>query len=170
MTDFIITPGAHDARAEDLLDAAFGTARRLNTSYRLREGARPAGGLSFTAHDEGSGALAGVISFWPLRITGDGRKALLLGPLAVHPDFQGKGLGGKLLAHGLAAAREKGHRLVILVGDAPYYARHGFSPVPEGRLLMPGPFDPARLLYAELTPDAFKGAKGLILPEHRWRG
>ncbi len=170
MTDFTITPGAHDAQAEALLDAAFGPQRRLKSSYRLREGARPAPGLSFLAHDKTGGRLAGLVSFWPLRITGDGRPALLLGPLAVHPDFQRKGLGGKLMDHGLKAARDNGHELVILVGDEPYYASHGFHKVPEGRLLMPGPFDPARLLYAELKPGAFQGASGLILPEHRWRG
>jgi len=168
MTDFIIEQAAPPAEAEALLDAAFGPQRRLKSSYRLREGARPVPGLSFTARQAESGHLAGVLSFWPLRLSGDGRPALLLGPLAVHPDFQGRGLGSRLMKAGLKAAAEKGARLVFLVGDAPYYARFGFAPVPPGQVLMPGPFDPARLLHLELADGAFDGASGLLLPEHRW--
>ena len=169
MSDFILTRAASRDGAEALLDAAFGPQRRLKASYRLREGARAVENLSFCAHEAQGGRLAGVISFWPLRISGDGRAALLLGPLAVHPDFQNAGLGGRLMQRGLDAARGQGHALVFLVGDAPYYNRFGFRAVPEGRILLPGPFDPARLLYAELAPDAFKGARGLLLPQHRWR-
>ncbi len=170
MSDFLITDPAPEAEAAALLDAAFGPQRRLKASYRLREGARPVPGLGFSLRDAQTGRLAGVISFWPLRTGGDGRAALLLGPLAVHPDFQGAGLGGRLMRRGLEAARAQGHALVFLVGDEPYYGRFGFRVVPEGRILLPGPFDPARLLYAELAPGAFSGARGLLLPEHRWRG
>ena len=60
------------------------------------------------------------------------------------------------------AARAGGHRLVILVGDEPYYNRVGFKRVPHGRLTMPGPVDPARLLYCELVEGAFEGLKGAI--------
>ncbi len=170
MTDFIIERAVPGGEADSLLDTAFGPERRLKASYRLREGARIADGLSFTAREAETGRLAGVISFWPLRVGGDGRRALLLGPLAVHPDFQGNGLGGRLLSEGVEAARKKGHRLIFLVGDAPYYGRFGFRRVPAGRILMPGPYDPDRLLYLELEPGAFEGARGLLLPEHRWKG
>ncbi len=169
MTDFIIEQALPGGEADALLDAAFGLERRLKASYRLREGAQVADGLSFVAWEARTGRLAGVISFWPLRVSGDGRRALLLGPLAVHPDFQRNGLGARLLKHGVDAARGKGHGLVFLVGDAPYYERFGFRQVPEGQVVMPGPFDPRRLLYLELVPGAFDGATGLLLPEHRWQ-
>ena len=86
----------------------------------------------------------------------------MLGPLAVEPRLRGKGCGIKLMEKGLADAKKLGYRLVILVGDAPYYARVGFGPVPYGRLTMPGPVDPARLLYRELDIGAFARAKGPI--------
>ncbi len=146
-----------------LLDAAFGLDRRTRTSYRLREGAQPLPGLSFHAR-AADGRLAGVISFWPLCTHPGGAEALLLGPLAVHPDFQNAGLGGQLMRTGLQAARNTGHALVLLIGDAPYYTRHGFAPVPAGQLLLPGPFDPRRLLFLELQPGALRQAHGLLLP------
>ena len=151
-----------------LLDATFGLSRRTQASYRLREGAEPVAGLSFHAIEKRSGRLAGVISFWPLRTWPGGRQALLLGPLAVHPDFQNDGLGSLLMRTGLRAAEEAGHGLVLLVGDAPYYGRHGFAPVPAGQLQLPGPFEPQRLLYRELVPGALQGVDGLLLPEWRY--
>ena len=87
---------------------------------------------------------------------------------SVKPDLQGHGIGRALMLTGLGEARAKGHRLVILVGDEPYYARVGFRKVPDGQLLLPGPVDPARLLYLELEQGALSEAYGLVLPPHRF--
>ncbi len=86
----------------------------------------------------------------------------MLGPLAVEPQLRGKGCGIKLMQRGLADAKALGYRLVILVGDEPYYVKVGFGPVPPGRLTMPGPVDPRRLLYRELDLGAFGHAHGAI--------
>lgn len=152
---------------EQLLDVAFGIDRRVKTSYRLREGSNPAGGLSLVVRDAEVG-LAGSISFWPLAIGGAGTPALLLGPLVVHPQRQNLGVGLTLMQDGLARAKARGHRFVILVGDAPYYARVGFQKLPDGQLLMPGPVDPKRFLYVELVPGTLAEMHGLVLPPHRF--
>jgi predicted N-acetyltransferase YhbS len=168
-TSFILDAATHaDASGiEDLLDLAFGLDRQTKTSYRLREGNEPVPGLSFVARDPELG-LAGTISFWPVRIGKSGAEALLLGPLAVHTERQNIGLGRALMRKGLGKATALGHRLVILVGDEPYYARVGFSRVPEGRIIMPGPVDPNRLLYLELVPGALARVSGLVLPPYRY--
>ncbi len=163
----IISAPAPKREAEALLDAAFGLDRRTRASYRLREGSAPVPGLSFHAIDNTSGRLAGLVSFWPLRIHPAGQPALLLGPLAVHPDFQNGGLGAELMRTGLQAARAAGHALAFLVGDEPYYGRYGFTRTPE-RIILPGPYDPARLLHLELAPGALGDAAGLLLPEWRY--
>ncbi len=152
---------------EQLLDIAFGIDRRIKTSYRLREGSSPADGLSLVVRDAAVG-LAGSISFWPLAIGKAGTPALLLGPLVVHPERQGIGVGLALMQEGLARAKAMGHGLVILVGDAPYYARVGFQESPEGQLILPGPVDPRRFLYVELVPGGLAAAHGLVLPPHRF--
>jgi predicted N-acetyltransferase YhbS len=151
-----------------LLDLTFGLSRRIKTSYRLREGSAPAPGLSLVVADEQLG-LAGCISFWPLAIGLAATPALLLGPLAVHPERQGLGIGLALMREGLRRAKTMGHRLVILVGDAPYYAKVGFHKLPPDLLVMPGPNNPERFLYLELVPGALKGVSGLVLPPHRCR-
>lgn len=168
MTSFVIEPQklGDAAFIEAMLDASFGIGRRVKTSYRLREREEAAEGLSFVTRDA-AGVLVGAISFWHLRIGRDRVPALLLGPLAVHPDHQGQGIGLALMKHGLDAARAMGHGLVILVGDAPYYARVGFEPVPQGQMMMPGPVDLRRLLALELKPGQLAAAHGLILPPHR---
>ena len=152
---------------EQLLDIAFGIERRVKTSYRLREGSTPADGLSLVVRDAEVG-VAGSISFWPLAIGSTGTPALLLGPLVVHPLRQNLGVGLSLMQEGLARAKANGHKFVILVGDAPYYARAGFEKLPEGQLLMPGPVDPQRFLYVELVQGVLAGMHGLVLPPHRF--
>jgi predicted N-acetyltransferase YhbS len=151
---------------EDLLDLSFGLSRHTKTSYRLREGNQAVKGLSFVVRDEAI-RLSGAISFWPLKVGETGTDALLLGPLAVHPARQNVGIGLALMRHGLARAGGDGHRLILLVGDEPYYARAGFRRVPDRRLMLPGPVDPARFLHLELDEGALESAKGLVLPPHR---
>ncbi|MGK2740431.1 GNAT family N-acetyltransferase [Tepidicaulis sp. LMO-SS28] len=152
----------HAAEIEELLDEAFGPGRYAKTAQRLREGNAPAPGLSYVAFSgEGEARrMVGALSFWPILI--GGAPALMLGPLAVKPELRGKGCGIQLMERGLADAKRLGHRIVILVGDAPYYARVGFGPVPPGRVLMPGPVDLARLLYRELDIGAFSNVSGAV--------
>lgn len=143
---------------ERLDERAFGPGRYARTAYRLREGASPAFSLSRVAHV--GTLLVGANIMTEIRC--GGQPALLLGPLTVDPQFRRRGVGEALARRSLEAAREAGHRLVILVGDEPYYRRLGFKRVPMGRLSMPGPVDPARLLYCELAEGAFEQAKGAI--------
>jgi predicted N-acetyltransferase YhbS len=153
---------AADAEAiERLHERTFGPGRYAKTAYRLREGGPHSLALSFTARI--GTLLVGSVRLTPVRI-GE-TPALLLGPLTVEPPFRERGIGQALIARALADARAQGHRLVVLVGDEPYYGRAGFKRVAKDRAIMPGPVDPERLLVAELVPGAFEGVSGLIRPE-----
>lgn len=143
-----------------LLDKAFGKARLRKTSERLREGRLPAEGLAFIAHDE-KGRFLGTIRLWDV-IAGSAGHVLLLGPLAVDCRHHGKGIGAALMQRALNEARVKGHAAVILVGDAPYYERFGFTAAAVADLHLPGPVDRSRFLGLELIPGALDGAEGLI--------
>jgi len=151
----------------DLLDRAFGPGRHAKASYRLREGVAPLDELSFVVMRHEDQAIVGSIRYWPVVIgpnaEGALTKALLLGPLAVSPDVQGKGAGLALMTESLKAAADLGHELVLLVGDLPYYARVGFAKVPRGQVIMPQPFDPDRLLWLALVPGAEDGVAGAML-------
>ena len=70
-----------------------------------------------------------------------------------------------LIMRALEEARGKGHRLVLLVGDEPYYGKCGFKPIPKKQVEMPGPVDPARLLICELVGGAFDGVAGPVKPD-----
>jgi predicted N-acetyltransferase YhbS len=163
MTDLTILPeAADDALAiERLHERTFGPGRYAKTAYRLREGASHSLDLSFTARV--GTLLVGSIGLTPVRI--GPTPALLLGPLTVEPPFRDRGVGQALMERAMAEARTRGHRLVVLVGDAPYYARVGFQPAREGAIAMPGPVDPARLLVAELVPGAAEGVTGEVAPD-----
>jgi predicted N-acetyltransferase YhbS len=146
---------------ERLHERTFGPGRFAKTAYRLREQAAPRIDLSYTAR--AGTLLVGSVRLSPIRI-GEA-KALLLGPLTVEPAFRERGVGQALIERALKDAGAKGHRLVFLVGDEPYYGKCGFKPVPAGRATMPGPVDPARLLVAELSAGAFDGVSGAIKPD-----
>jgi predicted N-acetyltransferase YhbS len=165
MTDIALTilPETQgDALAiERLHERTFGPGRYAKTAYRLREQVPHSPDLSFTARI--GTLMVGSVRLSPIRI-GE-TKALLLGPLTVEPPFRERGVGQALIVRALEEARAKGHRLVILVGDEPYYGKCGFARIPPGRVIMPGPVDPERLLVAELSDGAFAGVSGPIRPE-----
>lgn len=142
--------------------AVFGPGRFTRTAYRVREGA-PALSPYCRAAVLDSRMIAAV-RFTKITIGGSAQ-ALLLGPLAVDPEFAGKGHGRQLIAEAMDKAKSDGMRLVVLVGDEPYYARFGFHPIPPGQVQLPGPVDPMRLLAAELTPGALASYRGIVVAE-----
>jgi len=148
------------AMREALLDASFGENRHGRTCQRLRDGRAPAAGLALSAVRERT--LVGTVRLW--HVSAGGRPALVLGPLAVDPACRELGIGAALMQQALAAARARGHAAVILLGDAPYYARFGFSADKTGELSLPGPFERDRLLALEFTTGALDGAAGMIVP------
>ncbi|WP_400770045.1 GNAT family N-acetyltransferase [Methylosinus sporium] len=147
------------AAREALLDAAFGPARFLKTCERLREGRKPARGLALVCKDEDR--LVATMRMWAI-FAGPGRPALLLGPLAVARDYRSLGLGAAMIEAGLSRAAVRNHRAVLLVGDAPYYARFGFETRFTDGLTMPGPVERERFLGLELTKGALTGASGRV--------
>jgi len=158
-----IQPEAPDdaVAIERLHERTFGPGRYAKTAYRLREQVEHLRELSFTARI--GTLLIGSVWLSPIRI-GEA-KALLLGPVTVEPAFRDRGVGQALIDRALKEAKDKGHRLVVLVGDETYYEKCGFKRIPRGRAIMPGPVDPARLLLAELVEGAFDGVSGPIRPD-----
>ena len=152
------------AAREALLDVAYGPVRFTKPSQRLRDGRDPA--LSFVAAEHGR--VVGTVRLWPV-VAGNGCPALLLGPLAVDPDSRRRGIGAALMRRAIRAAQAAGHAAVLLVGDASYYGRFGFTAAKTSALAMPGPFESARLLGIELAAGALDGARGVIRPAPRRR-
>jgi predicted N-acetyltransferase YhbS len=146
---------------ERLHERTFGPGRFARSAFRIREGKGHVLALSFTARI--GTLLVGSVRLTPICI-GD-TPALLLGPLTVEPPFRSHGIGGALVKRAVKDAKAKGHKLVVLVGDEPIYAKSGFKKIPKSQVKMPGPVDPARLLVAELVPSAFDGISGMIRPD-----
>ncbi|MGP9810654.1 GNAT family N-acetyltransferase [Rhodopseudomonas sp. NSM] len=165
MTDLSLTilpETPNDAQpVERLHERTFGPGRFVLSAYRLREHVDHINALSFTARI--GTLLVGSVRQLPILI-GD-TPALLLGPLTVEPPFRARGVGRALLDRALADAKEQGHKLILLVGDEPYYSRVGFKRIPKGRVTMPGPVDANRLLVIELADGAFDGVGGPIRPD-----
>ena len=146
------------AAIERLHERAFGPGRFARTASRLREGRPHEPTLSFASHV--GTFLVGSVRVTP--ILAGGGPALMLGPLTVDPAFEGRGIGAALMNAAIDAARGQGHELILLVGDAPYYARFGFKVLPPGQLVLPGPADPARFLALELVEGVLKQRSGPV--------
>src|SRR5690606_14220669 len=166
LTDIVLTilpEQPEDAPAiEKLCERTFGPGRFARSAYRLREGVSHKAALSFTARI--GTLLVGSVRLTPIRI--GATPALLLGPLTVEPPFRSHGIGMALIEASLGAARQAGEKIILLVGDEPYYGRLGFRKVPRGQVKLPGPVDPARILVVELAPAAFEGVAGMVRPDY----
>lgn len=153
---------AADAAArEALLDRAMGPGRTRKSSEKLRRGRLPADGLALVARDEDD-VLVGTVRLWDVRLGEGGQAALLLGPLAVDPSLKSAGMGSALMRAAVGEARRLGHRAILLVGDAAYYERFGFSAQKTATLSMPGPYERERFLALELVEGALDGVRGVL--------
>jgi predicted N-acetyltransferase YhbS len=143
---------------EKLLDLAFEPARHSRPSYRLREGVPKCEPLCFVAENEER--LLGVVRFWPILVGGE--PAILLGPIAVHPDHEGHGIGSALVRKGLTAAEAAGYRIVVAIGFIAFLGRFGFRHARPLGLRFPVRVDDTRFLAHEIVPDALDGNAGQI--------
>lgn len=143
---------------EALHEHAFGPGRFARTAFRLREGVAADAALSLVAMV--GDRLGGSVKLTPILI--GTAPSLLLGPLAVDPDYGSRGLGRALVRAVVEKARDFGHRTILLVGDAPYYGPLGFHHVKPDVVIMPGPVDPARVLLCELVEGAAVETRGVV--------
>jgi len=148
----------HAAAVEALVDRAFGPGRFAKSSERLREGNRKLDDCSFVALR--GDAVIGSVRLWPVTI--GGKPVAFLGPLAVDATQRSAGLGQALVETACAAAAKAGWKAVLLVGDAPYFARIGFSAAPAAKVVMPGPADQRRVLLKALVPGGDEGFEGRV--------
>jgi len=140
---------------EALYDLCFAPGREALSSYRLREGVPPVPELCLVSRDEAE-VLGGAIRCWPVKV--GGAQAILLGPVAVHPTRQGEGLGALLMYRVIEIARGLGLPRILLVGDASYYGRFGFTRL-DG-VTMPPPTNPDRVLGLALAEGGWRGISG----------
>lgn len=143
---------------EALYDLCFAPGRNALSSYRLRDGVEPIAQMCVVARDN-EGILAGAVRNWPVKVGTE--LAVLLGPIAVHPTRQGEGIAGQLIHRCIGEARALGWERLLLVGDAPYYLRYGFTPLLG--VQMPPPTNPERVLGLALTPGAWDGLGGVVM-------
>ncbi len=89
--------------------------------------------------------------------------ALALGPMAVHPQFQNKGVGTKLVVKGFEDCRRLGHSIVVVIGHPGYYPKFGFLPARDRGLEVSFSVPDEAFMVLELIPGALKAAQGVII-------
>lgn len=140
-----------------LLDDAFGPDRHSRTAYLLRKGMIAIDHLSFAILDDQ--VLVGSIQCWPIRVAD--APLILVGPVAVATNRQNKGIG-KLLMQLMLTAATRNDAPMVMIGDPEFYGRFGFSAEGTAGWILPGPWEPRRLLLRnmvqiELPPQGMLG-------------
>ncbi|MBV1688047.1 N-acetyltransferase [Novosphingobium sp. G106] len=168
MANIIPLPEVDSALIEQLLDRAFEPERHKRTAYKVREGTDWLPGLSFAALDEND-LLAGTIQCWPVALTDpSGRRhpLVMVGPVAVLPEHQGRGFGKALMVASLGALSPEAPLPQVMIGDPEYYGRFwGFTNEHSTGWDLPGPFEQRRLLVRCDNP-AVLPKQGMLGP---WR-
>ncbi len=153
------------AAVERLLDAAFGIERKSRTAYAVRTGTESIPELSFGLIEDEE--LLGSLQCWPIRIRpkkGEEMPLVMVGPVAVHPDYQRQGFGHLLMQQMLTTALEIGNPPMLMIGDVEYYGRFGFSADNTGGWELPGPVERSRLLLRNPAEYPLP-AQGMIGPD-----
>lgn len=146
----------------ELHSKIFGPGRFARSAYRVREGSKSKNDVTPFCRVACLGEkIIASITFTDILI-GQTEGALLLGPVAVDPDYRGRGIGSDLIRQGLNAARSAGRELVLLVGDEPYYSRFGFRNIEADLIKLPGPVDKKRLLVLSLKEETLSKFTGLV--------
>ncbi len=138
--------------------AAFGRADEAD----LVDSLRAEGAVLASVAAEWEGHVVGHVLFSRMFIetAGGAIAAAALAPVAVLPEFQGRGIGGRLIAGGLEMLRGPGERIVIVLGHPEYYGRFGFSS--EKAASLESPFPPEAFLAMELSAGALDGVRGQV--------
>lgn len=87
--------------------------------------------------------------------------AVALAPVAVLPEQQRRGIGGRLIRYGLGLLRDRGEKIVIVVGHPDYYPRFGFSG--EKARSLESPFPAEAFMALEMSPGALDGVRGRVV-------
>jgi putative acetyltransferase len=108
--------------------------------------------------------IIGHILFCPITIVSDTEEipALALAPLAVHQDFQCRGIGAALIEEGIGECQRLGHRIVIVVGHPGYYPRFGFTPAHKSGIFAPFPCPEEAFMALPLEHGALDGIGGMV--------
>ncbi|MDY8109191.1 N-acetyltransferase [Fulvimarina sp. 2208YS6-2-32] len=148
MSDVVYRPEAprDGAAIEAIAREAFGPGRYARAAERVRELHAACATLCFVA--ELGGEIVGSVRLSALRNRDE--RAVMLGPLAVRPHLKGRGIGKALLRLAADAARKQAFAAIYLVGDSPYYGLLGYRVAAPGRISLPRPVDPSRVLVLEL--------------------
>lgn len=154
---------AEEERDWAAVDTVNGSAFEASTEARLvallRERAQPV--LSLIAEDDG--AIVGHIIFSPVLLSGHAHlKILGLGPMAVLPRHQRKGIGSALVRADLEQGKQLGFGAVVLVGHPQYYPRFGFQPAARFNIACEFDVPEEAFMILELQPGFLAGAQGTI--------
>ncbi|MNU60176.1 acetyltransferase [compost metagenome] len=119
--------------------------------------------LSLVAEIDGE--IAGYVLLTKLKIIADDLKetaSLAMAPVAVLPEYQGKGIGGQLILAAHEKAKELGFHSIILLGHQDYYPRFGYEMAKRYGIKLPFDVPDENCMAIELSEGALQNARGTV--------
>jgi putative acetyltransferase len=152
-------PG-EEAAIASLNDAAFRQPDESRIVNAIRRARHPT--ISLVAAD--GDWIVGHILFTPVDLEPKGTPIVVfgLGPMAVLPAMQRRGIGSRLVEEGLRECSQSGCDAVVVVGHPAFYLRFGFRPASASGLRCEYPVPDDVFMVIELTPDGLNGRTGLV--------
>lgn len=147
---------------QNVNDLAFGQKNEGKLIGKLRMTKSFISELSLVAESENK--IVGHILFYPVHIRSeeDSHISLALAPMAVHPDYQRKGIGSRLILEGLSSAKGLGYDSVIVLGHPEFYAMFGFQPASAWNIKAPFDVPGNAFLAVELIDSSLKNVSGTV--------
>lgn len=154
-----IENGEECATIRSVIDAAFGGTEESTLVDRLRD----EGYAMISLVAELDGRIVGhlLISRMWVQTSSKLVEAVALAPVAVLPEYQRRGIGDRLIRHGLELIRERGEKIVIVAGHPDYYPRFGFSS--EKARCLKSPFPQEAFMAMELQAGALDDVRGAVV-------
>lgn len=139
-------------------------------AHKVRENADYIPELDFVMEEDGR--IMGHILYVKAKLLatdGTEKEILSFGPFTIHPDYQRKGYGRKLLNHSLDAAKKMGYDAVAIYGNPENYACYGFRNCKRYNVCIEDNIYPVALMVKELEENALSGKnwKYIESPAHQ---
>lgn len=164
MTSELILRGERSTDFNDIYEInklAFGREDEAKLINALRKTRNYVKGFSIVAVQEDK--IVGHAIFTHAAIMNHGKRfnCLALGPMAVHPEQQRKGIGKKLVEEGILRAKENNFKAIVVLGHSEYYPQFGFIPASTKKIRTRFSVPDENFMVMELNPNALKGITGL---------
>lgn len=145
-------------------DVAYSNKREQLMVDRLRKSNAFIPELSIVAENENEN-IVGHILLTKIYIQNQNHlyEGLALAPLSIKPEFQNKGIGGRLIIESHLIAKELGHKYIVVLGHSKYYPKFGYELTSKYHIEVPIKVHEENCMIISLAENGLSGVSGMVV-------